>query len=113
MRSGYVPQSQVADRPCGSVGPVPSEVLDQLMREGPLTASDVEAESQRFKKALIERALGAELSHHLRRKRFKTPGTAGAANVRVFLTIEIRRPGVPAMMLTSSNRRAGGRSVRW
>jgi putative transposase len=30
-----------------------------------LSPADVEAASQRFKKALIERALGAELSHHL------------------------------------------------
>ncbi len=30
-----------------------------------LTASDVEAAMRRFKKALLERALGAELGHHL------------------------------------------------
>ena len=45
--------------------PVPSEVLDQFVREGALTAEEVEAAVQRFKKALIERALGAELTHHL------------------------------------------------
>ena len=45
--------------------PVPSDVLDQFVREGPLSAPEIEAASQRFKKALIERALGAELSHHL------------------------------------------------
>jgi putative transposase len=45
--------------------PVPADVLDQFVRDGPLTAAEVESASQRFKKALIERALGAELSHHL------------------------------------------------
>ena len=45
--------------------PVPSEVLDQFVRQGALTAEEVEAAVQRFKKALIERALGAELTHHL------------------------------------------------
>ena len=45
--------------------PVPAEVLDQFVRDGPLTAAEVESASQRFKQALIERALGAELSHHL------------------------------------------------
>src|SRR5688572_12136026 len=47
------------------LAPVPIEVLDQFVREGPLTAAEVEAATRRFKKAIIERALGAELSHHL------------------------------------------------
>lgn len=47
------------------LAPVPVEVLDQFVREGPLTAAEVEAATRRFKKAIIERALGAELSHHL------------------------------------------------
>ena len=45
--------------------PVASEVLDQFVPNRPLTAGEVDAATQRFKKALIERALGAELSHHL------------------------------------------------
>lgn len=49
----------------GALAPVPAEILDQFVRDGPLTAAEVEAASQRFKKALIERALGAELSHYL------------------------------------------------
>jgi transposase-like protein len=48
-----------------ALAPVPVQVLDQFVREGPLTAAEVEAATRRFKKALIERALGAELSHHL------------------------------------------------
>lgn len=45
--------------------PVPAKILDQFVAEGPLTASDIDAAMRRFKKALIERALGAELTHHL------------------------------------------------
>ena len=48
-----------------ALAPVASEVLDQFAPEGMLTAADVEAATRRFKKALIERALGAELTHHL------------------------------------------------
>jgi transposase-like protein len=40
------------------------ELLDQLVK-GPMTAEAVEDVSRAFKKALIERALGAEMSHHL------------------------------------------------
>jgi putative transposase len=47
------------------LAPVPVEVLDQFVREGPLTAAEVEAATRRFKKAIIERAWGAELSHPL------------------------------------------------
>jgi transposase-like protein len=47
------------------LAPIPAEVLHQIVRDGPLTAAEVEAATRRFKKALIERALGAELSHPL------------------------------------------------
>jgi len=43
---------------------IPPELLDQLVK-GPMTAEAVEDLSRSFKKALIERALGAEMSHHL------------------------------------------------
>jgi transposase-like protein len=39
--------------------------LDQFVQQGPLTPEEVEAAVRRFKKAVIERALGAELTHHL------------------------------------------------
>ncbi len=45
--------------------PVPSEILDQFVREGPLSVDELDAAVRRFKKALIERALGGELTHHL------------------------------------------------
>ena len=43
---------------------IPPELLDQLV-QGPMTAAAVEDVARAFKKALIERALGAEMSHHL------------------------------------------------
>jgi putative transposase len=45
--------------------PVAPEILDQFVPEGVLSAADIEAATRRFKKALLERALGAELTHHL------------------------------------------------
>jgi putative transposase len=43
---------------------IPKELIDQFVK-GPMTAEAVQAASAAFKKALIERALGAELGHHL------------------------------------------------
>ena len=43
---------------------IPKELIDQFVT-GPMSAEAVNAASVAFKKALIERALGAELSHHL------------------------------------------------
>lgn len=43
---------------------IPKDVIDQFV-SGPMSAESVETISMAFKKALIERALGAELSHHL------------------------------------------------
>ena len=43
---------------------IPKELIDQLVT-GPMTPEAVHAASMAFKKALIERTLGAELSHHL------------------------------------------------
>lgn len=44
---------------------IPKEVLDQIAAEGPMTAAQINATTMALKKALIERALGGELSHHL------------------------------------------------
>lgn len=44
---------------------VPAEILDEFVRQGPLSAEELEGAVRRFKKALIERALGGELTHHL------------------------------------------------
>ena len=43
---------------------IPKDLVDQFVA-GPMSAEAVESISLAFKKALIERALGAELSHHL------------------------------------------------
>jgi putative transposase len=45
--------------------PVPSEILDHFVGQGPITPEELEATVRRFKKAIIERALGGELTHHL------------------------------------------------
>jgi hypothetical protein len=47
-----------------ALAPVPSEILDQFAPDRILSAAEVESATRRFKKALIERALGAELTHH-------------------------------------------------
>jgi putative transposase len=43
---------------------VPAELLDQFVK-GPMTAEELDAVMRKFKKAFIERALGAEMTHHL------------------------------------------------
>jgi len=43
---------------------IPKELIEQFVK-GPMTAESVNAASMAFKKALIERALNAELGHHL------------------------------------------------
>ena len=47
------------------LAPVPSEILDQFVGQGPLSPEELDAAVRRFKKAMIERALGGELTHHL------------------------------------------------
>ncbi len=47
------------------LAPIPSEVLEQFVRQGPLTSEELAAVGRRFKMAVIERALGTELSRHL------------------------------------------------
>jgi transposase-like protein len=61
-----MPRKPNPEKPGAEIlAPIPAEILDQIVRDGPLTAEEVETATRRFKKALIERALGAELSHHL------------------------------------------------
>jgi putative transposase len=56
-RKGLTPDAPLA--------PVPSEILDQFVRQGPISPEELDAAVRRFKKAIIERALGGELTHHL------------------------------------------------
>ena len=52
-------------QPDAPLAPVPSEILDQFVRQGPISPEELDAAVRRFKKAIIERALGGELTHHL------------------------------------------------
>ena len=47
------------------LAPVPSEILDQFVGQGTISHEELDAAVRRFKKAIIERALGSELTHHL------------------------------------------------
>lgn len=51
--------------PDAPLAPVPSDILDQFVRQGPISPEELEAAVRRFKKAIIERALGGELTDHL------------------------------------------------
>src|SRR5438876_6332391 len=60
-----MPRKPKSAAPEAPLAPVPSEILDQFVRQGPLSHEELEAAVRRFKKAIIERALGGELTHHL------------------------------------------------
>src|SRR5678816_4075713 len=60
-----MPSRRKPGTPDAVLAPVPSEILDQFVRQGPLSSEELEAAVRRFKKAIIERALGGELTHHL------------------------------------------------
>ena len=51
-------------RPAAVLPSIPAELIDPIV-SGPMSAEAINAASLAFKKALIERVLGAELSHHL------------------------------------------------
>jgi len=57
-------KTKTAAAAAAALPPIPKELIDQFV-SGPMSAEAVNAASMAFKKALIERALGAELSHHL------------------------------------------------
>jgi putative transposase len=57
-------KTKTADAARAALPPIPKELIDQFVT-GPMSAEAVNAASAAFKRALIERALGAELSHHL------------------------------------------------
>jgi transposase-like protein len=56
--------TKAAEAAAAALPPIPKELIDQFVT-GPMSAEAVAAASMAFKKALIERALGAELSYHL------------------------------------------------
>lgn len=59
-----MPSKTRKKKPAAALPSIPKELIDAIVT-GPMTAEAVNAGSVAFKKALIERALGAELSHHL------------------------------------------------
>lgn len=59
-----MPSKTSKKKPAAALPKIPKELIDQFV-SGPMSAEAVNAASMAFKKALIERALGAELSHHL------------------------------------------------
>lgn len=58
------PRKKKADAAAPALPAIPKELLYQYVN-GPMSAETINAASMAFKKALIERALGGELSHHL------------------------------------------------
>lgn len=62
-RSMYAKQDE-QEKPAAALPKIPKELIDQFV-SGPMSAEAVNAASMAFRKALIERAQGAELSHHL------------------------------------------------
>jgi putative transposase len=60
-----MPRKRKRVTPDAPLAPVSSEILDQFVRQGPLSPEELDAAVRRFKKAIIERALGGELTHHL------------------------------------------------
>jgi transposase-like protein len=56
--------TKAAEAAAAKLPTIPTELIDQFVT-GPMSPEAVQAASTAFKKALIERALGAELSHHL------------------------------------------------
>src|SRR5215217_806324 len=60
-----MPRRRKTLTPDAPLAPIPSEILDQFVRQGPLSVEELEGAVRRFKKSIIERALGGELTHHL------------------------------------------------
>src|SRR6266508_1565024 len=60
-----MPRKRKASTADPSLSPVPAEILDHFVRQGPISPEELEDVVRRFKKAIIERALGGELTHHL------------------------------------------------
>jgi putative transposase len=66
--------------------PVPDAVLDQFAPNRPLTAGEVDEATRRFKKALLERAIGAELTHHLASADEDVPNHRNGTSPKTVLT---------------------------
>ena len=65
MPSPKKQKKPAAGTPGNPLPVIPEAVLAHFAPEGPMTAEAVQSASIAFKKALIERAMRGELSHHL------------------------------------------------
>lgn len=61
----FLPRKPKVSTSEAPLAPIPAEILDQFVHQGPLTPEELEAVVRRFKKAIIERARGGKLRHHL------------------------------------------------
>jgi hypothetical protein len=57
-----MPRKRKSLAPETPLTPVPAEILDQFVRQGPLSVEELDGAVRRFKKAIVERALGGELA---------------------------------------------------
>jgi hypothetical protein len=48
MRRPYAPQTEIEKPPAEVLAPIPTEILDQIVRDGLLTAEEIETASRRF-----------------------------------------------------------------
>jgi putative transposase len=60
-----MPRTKREKRSTEQLAPVADEILDHFAPDRPMTAEEIDTAGRRLKKALMERMLGAELSHHL------------------------------------------------
>ena len=68
-----MPRKTKETKDLAPVLPVSKELLDQLVT-GPMTPAQFETMFRGLKKAVLERALGAELTHHLGTEKAQAPG---------------------------------------
>ena len=52
-------------KPAETLAPVADAILDQFGPSAGMSMADIDAATRRLKRALVERMLGGELSHHL------------------------------------------------
>ena len=57
--------ARIPKKPAETLAPVADEILDQFGPAAGMSMDEIEAATRRLKRALVERMLGGELSHHL------------------------------------------------
>jgi putative transposase len=82
-------------KPAEKLAPVADEILDQFGPKAGMSMDDINAATRRLKRALVERMLGGELTHHLGYR----PGDAKPAD-----TTNHRNGSTPKTVLTDDGR---------